>query len=241
MRGTMRYTRPVIVSILSLLAVFVWGAVRAQQPAHVPSAAPAPYFVKSAASLADLEKTLAGKGAHSGDLLKPGATALEIVWRHEEDYEQAELELHDGKDHVFFVTDGQAAFTLGGELVAPREISAGEWKAKTSRNSEVVEARKGDLLFIPHGTVHGRSAKGQKFTMLQLSFWPGGAPAPRTAAAAPAPAPAGSSSPGPALQDVAPARSKTQSAASSSVGPAVQDVAPARPKPPAAATPPAKK
>src|SRR6476659_7306698 len=98
-------------------------------PARKPAVAPVGYFVKTAASLAEVEKTLQGKGAHGADLLKPGATAIEIVWRHEEDYEQTELELHDGKDHIFFVTDGQATLTLGGELVAPREISPGEWKA----------------------------------------------------------------------------------------------------------------
>jgi quercetin dioxygenase-like cupin family protein len=143
-----------------------------------PAVAPAANFVKSAATLAELEKTLEGKGAKSADLLKPGPTAIEIVARHEDDYEQAELELHDGKDHVFFVTDGQATLTLGGELVAPREVSSGEWKAARSTGSRTIDVAKGDLVFIPHGTVHGRSAKGRRFTMLIVSFFPGGPPAP---------------------------------------------------------------
>jgi mannose-6-phosphate isomerase-like protein (cupin superfamily) len=142
--------------------------------ARRPAVAPVPYFVKTAASLAEVEKTLQGKGAHGADLLKPGASAVEIVWRHEEDYEQTELELHDGKDHVFFVTEGQAPLTLGGELVAPREVSPGEWKAAKSTNSRTVEVGKGDLVFIPHGTVHGRSANGRRFTMLIVSFLPSG-------------------------------------------------------------------
>ena len=145
-------------------------------PARRPSVAPAAYFVKSAASLADVERTLHGKGAHGADLLKPGATSIEIVLRHEDDYEQAELELHDGKDHVFFVTDGQATLTLGGELVAPREISPGEWKAAKATNARAVDVARGDLVFIPHGTVHGRSAKGRRFTMVIVSFFPGGLP-----------------------------------------------------------------
>ena len=103
--------------------------------------------MKSAASLADVERTLHGKGAHGADLLKPGATSIEIVLRHEDDYEQAELELHDGKDHVFFVTDGQATLTLGGELVAPREISPGEWKAAKATNARAVDvAQRGSRL-----------------------------------------------------------------------------------------------
>jgi mannose-6-phosphate isomerase-like protein (cupin superfamily) len=168
-----------------LLAGPASGRARADAP-RAPAAAPVPYFVKTAASLADLENTMQGPGPHNGSLLKPGATALEIVWRHEEDYEQKDVELHDGRDHVFFVTDGRATLTLGGELVAPREVSPGEWKAASSRNSQTVDVAKGDLIFIPHGTAHGRSAKGRHFTMLQLSFWPGGAPAPRSATGSPA-------------------------------------------------------
>jgi beta-lactamase class A/mannose-6-phosphate isomerase-like protein (cupin superfamily) len=144
--------------------------------ARRPSVAPAAYFVKSAASLADVERTLHGKGAHGADLLKPGSTSIEIVLRHEDDYEQAELELHDGKDHIFFVTDGQATLTLGGELVAPREISPGEWKAAKATNARAVDVARGDLVFIPHGTVHGRSAKGRRFTMVIVSFFAGGLP-----------------------------------------------------------------
>ena len=169
-----------------LLALFVLFTGTLANPARAaepvmrgPSTAVTPFFVKSAASLAELEKTLEGKGAHGAALLNPGASPLEIVWRHEEDYEQTELELHDRKEHVFFVTDGQATFTLGGQLVAPHEVSPGEWKAQGSRNSQTIEVQKGDLVFIPSGTVHSRSAKGRKFTMLQLSFWPRGILAPR--------------------------------------------------------------
>jgi mannose-6-phosphate isomerase-like protein (cupin superfamily) len=146
------------------------------RPTRAPSTAPAPFFVKSAASLADVEKTLQGKGGHSADLLKPGPTAVEIAWRHEEDWDQPEVELHDGKDHVFFVTDGKATLTLGGQLVGPHEISAGEWRAPKATGAQTVDVGKGDLVFIPHGTVHGRSAKGRHFTMLIVSFYPGGPP-----------------------------------------------------------------
>ena len=169
------------------ITVLLMAPVARSAPARKPSVAPTSYFVKSAASLAEVEKTLQGKGGHAADLLKPAATAIEIVWRHEEDFEQTELELHDGKDHVFFVTEGQATLTLGGEMVAPREVSAGEWKAAKATNTQTVNVGKGDLVFIPHGTVHGRSAKGRRFTMLLISFYPGGPPPP---APAPAPPPA---------------------------------------------------
>src|SRR5205814_2409586 len=138
---------------------------------------PVPYLVKSAASLAEIEKGLGGEGGHGADLVKPGPVALEVVWKHEQDNEQKELEVHDGRDHVFFVTEGKATFKIGGELEAPHEISPGEWRAAKVKGAQTVELKKGDLVFIPHGTPHWRSSKGSTFTMLQLSFWPGGAPA----------------------------------------------------------------
>ena len=62
------------------------------------------------------------------------------------------------------MTDGQATFTLGGELVDPREISPGEWGGQATKPEPW--SRKRGLVFIPHGTVHGRSAKGRRFTMV---------------------------------------------------------------------------
>jgi quercetin dioxygenase-like cupin family protein len=145
-------------------------------PVYAPATAPG-YFVKTAASIAEIEKTLQGKGGHAAQILGPGPSPVEIAVRHEEDWEQPELELHEGKDHVVLVTEGHATITLGGRLVEPHQISPGEWSAARSSQSQTVEVAKGDLLFIPHGTVHGRSAKGRRFTMLLVSFWPGGAPA----------------------------------------------------------------
>jgi len=177
----------------AVAALVVTSARRA--PAEAPAAsgrkpatAATPVVIKSAASLAEIEKTLQGPGGHGTTLVAPTPqTALEVAWRHEENAEDGGLEVHDGRDHVFFVTEGRAVFKLGGELDAPKEISPGEWRAPRAKGTKEVVLNKGDFAFIPHGTVHGR-AKGGKFTMLLLSFWPGGAPAEAIAAAA-APAP----------------------------------------------------
>jgi mannose-6-phosphate isomerase-like protein (cupin superfamily) len=147
------------------------------EPARKPAPATTPYLHKTAASLAEAEKTLLGPGGHAATLVPPSANvALEMAWRHEENQEVGGFESHDGRDHVFFITEGNGVFNLGGELDGPNEISPGEWRSKKAKNSREVKVAKGDVLFIPHGTVHGRG-KGGKFTMLLLSFWPGGAPA----------------------------------------------------------------
>ena len=138
------------------------------------------HIIVTAASLAEVEKTLLGQGAHGADLVKPGPGAVEVVWKHEEENVQNNVEVHEGRDHVFFVTEGKATFILGGTMEDPKEVSPGEWRAPRAAGAQTVDAKKRDLIVIPHGTVHSRSTKGSKFTMLQLSFWPGGAPAART-------------------------------------------------------------
>ena len=177
--------------VLAALVVLASRGVPAQPapPARKPAAATSPYVVKSAASLADVEKTLQGPGGHGSTLVAPAPNvALEAVWRHEENKEAGGLESHDGKDHVFFITEGHGVFVLGGEMDSPKEISPGEWRAPKGKGGKEVTADKGDFVFIPHGVVHGRG-KGGKFTMLLLSFWPGGVPAAVLAAPAVPPPP----------------------------------------------------
>lgn len=148
----------------------------AEPPARKPAVATTPFLVKSAASLAEAEKALLGPGGHAATLVPPGPNvALQIDWRHEENVEAGGYEVHDGRDHVFFVTEGNGFFNLGGELEEAKEASPGEWRSKKAKNTKLTPVAKGDVVFIPHGTVHGR-AKGGKFTMLLLSFWPGGTP-----------------------------------------------------------------
>jgi mannose-6-phosphate isomerase-like protein (cupin superfamily) len=171
---------------LAALVALAAGGAHAQPaaPAHKPAPAAGTYVLKTAASLAEAEKAFKGPGGQGSTLVPSGPnTALEAVWRHEETKEPSGLESHDGKDHVFFVTEGHALFVLGGELENPREVSPGEWRAEKGKGTKEVVVDQGGFLFIPHGLVHGRG-KGAKFTMLLLSFWPGGAPPP----APPAPA-----------------------------------------------------
>jgi mannose-6-phosphate isomerase-like protein (cupin superfamily) len=167
------------------LSTLTLTATAAPETARKPPAPSGPYLFKTAASLAEVEKTLLGTGAHGADLVKTGPGAVEVVWKHEEENVQNGVEVHEGRDHVFFVTDGKATFILGGTMEEAKEASPGEWRAPRATGAQTVDAKKGDLIVIPHGTVHSRSTKGSKFTMLQISFWPGGAPRPTTAAPRP--------------------------------------------------------
>src|ERR1700704_4341488 len=106
---------PRLAAFLAIAGLTVTASAPAA-PGRKPAAAPVPYLVKTAASLAELEKTLGGSGAHGADLVKPGPVAVEVVWKREEENQQNGVELHDGRDHVFYVTDGKAVFTLGGTL-----------------------------------------------------------------------------------------------------------------------------
>src|SRR4051812_47829097 len=94
---------------LAALAPFAAGVAQAQPaaPARKPVPAAGSYVVKTAASLAEIEKTFKGPGGQGSTLVPSGPnTALEAVWRHEENDKASGLESHDGRDHVFFITEG---------------------------------------------------------------------------------------------------------------------------------------
>jgi quercetin dioxygenase-like cupin family protein len=147
-------------------------AVLAQPPAkpRAPLRPPVPFTVFTDAALKETGAKLSA-GNLSSTLVPRGAVPLEVQLFHESQKSAPEVETHDTKDHLFFVVDGEVTFTLGGELESPREISPGEWRAKTARGTRAVVARKGDLLFVPRGTVHKRDTGKKGASVMMMSFW----------------------------------------------------------------------
>ncbi len=182
--------RTVFVFAIATLGLSLPGAVSLAQDkapgsaARTRAAAPEPYVLRDRAALEQLTRTLAAGKAEN--LVTPTvAVPLEMVVRHEKDQAQTEREVHAAKDHVFYILDGATKVGIGGELDAPREISPGEWRSTKSKGSKLLDLKKGDLVFIPQGTVHWRDCLGSEASVLMLSFWPRGLPAPAAAPTAP--------------------------------------------------------
>lgn len=65
-----------------------------------------------------------------------------------------EVEYHERVTDVMHVVQGSATIVTGGEMVAAREVAAGELRAKAIEGGRSQELREGDVLAIPSGVPH---------------------------------------------------------------------------------------
>lgn len=157
----------VIIILITVLA----GSVFANAQTRQPSTAAKPYIVKTKQSLGDLEKSLATDNKVE-DLTGGPGTQLRVAIQHDKLRENADAELHDDSDDVYYVLEGTAQLTLGGMLDSPREASPGEWRSKKINGGTSFEIKKGDLIVVPRGTPHQRnSVKGKEFSMILIKVF----------------------------------------------------------------------
>lgn len=136
-----------------------------------PSTPIRPFIVKTAQSVADLEKSLRTDNKVE-DLTGGEGTQLRVAVQHDKLRENADAEVHDASDDVFYVLEGEANLTLGGKMENPREAATGEWKSKTIVGGQTFTIKKGDLIIVPRGTPHQRnSVKGKEFSMILIKIF----------------------------------------------------------------------
>ena len=136
-----------------------------------PSEAIRPFIVMKKQSLEDLEKSLRPENKVS-DLIGGAGMQLRVAVQHDKKRENADAELHDASDDVYYVLEGSAQLTLGGKLENPREISSGEWRSPKIIGGQTFTIKKGDLIIVPRGTPHQRiSVKGKEFSMILIKIF----------------------------------------------------------------------
>lgn len=137
-----------------------------------PSSPSRPFVVKTKQQVADVMKALEKKpGNTNEDLVAASGVQMRVAIFHDQKRENDLIEVHDGSDDIYYVLDGTATLLLGGALVEANEISPGEWRAKTSTGSEKVVIKKGDLIVVPRGTPHQRTATGKTFSMILIKVF----------------------------------------------------------------------
>ena len=94
-----------------------------------PSTAIRPFIVKTKQTLTDLEKSLRIDNKVE-DLIGGEGMQLRVAVQHDKKRENADAEVHDASDDVYYVLEGSAELTLGGKLENPREATPGEWKSE---------------------------------------------------------------------------------------------------------------
>jgi len=158
---------------ITLAAIFIAAlASFASAQLRQPSDPVKPYIVKTKVDVATLEKSL--HGANKVEDLTGGAgTQLRVAVQHDDYKETSDAESHDASDDVYYVLEGEAKLTLGGKLELPREISPGEWRAKSIVGGKVFIIKKGDLIVVPRGTPHQRysTKKGKIFSLILVKIF----------------------------------------------------------------------
>ena len=156
-------------TLIFAAALILTAAAHAQT--RQPSTAIRPYIVKTKQSVAELEKTLSVDNKVE-DLTGGAGTQRRVAVQHDKLRENADAEVHDDSDDVYYVLEGSARLTLGGTLDAPREANRGEWKSKTINGGTAFDIKKGDLIVVPRGTPHQRnSIKGKQFSMILIKVF----------------------------------------------------------------------
>ncbi|MDQ3685692.1 MAG: hypothetical protein M3430_08825 [Acidobacteriota bacterium] len=143
---------------------------------RTPSSATRPFVVLPAQKLAEIEARLR-PGNNTEDVIAGEGLQTRFFVQHEKDKNDSEAEVHDNADDYHFVLEGAGTYTLGGQLDAPREISPGEWRAARVIGGQKVEVKKGDMIFVPRGTVHVRSTAGRDFSLMLVKVF--AAPVPK--------------------------------------------------------------
>ena len=136
-----------------------------------PSKPIRPFIVKTKQSVADLEKSLNGDNKVE-DLIGGEGMQLRVAVQHDEKKDTSTAESHDASDDVYYVLEGSAELTLGGQLENPKEVSPGEWRSEKIVGGQTFTIKKGDLIVVPRGTPHSRiNTKGKKFSLILIKIF----------------------------------------------------------------------
>ena len=137
-----------------------------------PSSASKPFQIKNAKDIDAMTKELERQpGNVSRDIVPAKGMQTRIAVFYDEKRENDMFEVHDSADDIYYVLGGKATLALGGELIEASEISPGEWRAKTVSGGNNFEIKKGDVVFVPRGTVHQRTVTGKGFSMILVKVF----------------------------------------------------------------------
>jgi mannose-6-phosphate isomerase-like protein (cupin superfamily) len=158
----------IVASIIAFVALSFTVSAQAKKPSS-PSK---PFQIKNAKDIESMTKELDRQtGNVSRDIVPAKGMQARIAVFHDEKRENDMFEVHDNSDDIYYVLGGKATLALGGELIDASEIAAGEWRAKTVSGGNKFEIKKGDVIFVPRGTVHQRTVTGKGFSMILVKVF----------------------------------------------------------------------
>ena len=160
------------IKYIALAVVILGVSIAASAQTRQPSTSKSPIVVKSKQQVSEIQKVLEKKpGNTNEDVVAASGIQTRVAIFHDSKRENDMNEVHDGSDDVYYVLEGNATLLLGGTLVDPKEVSPGEWRAKTATGGQRYTIRKGDLIFVPRGTPHQRTVTGKGFSMILIKIF----------------------------------------------------------------------
>jgi mannose-6-phosphate isomerase-like protein (cupin superfamily) len=153
-------------------ALVLLGSVSAAAQMRKPSEPAKPFVVRTKQQVADVYKELEKQdGNKQFDVVPAAGTQMRVAVFHDDNRVNDLFEVHDASDDIYYVLEGEATLMLGGTLIEPNEISAGEWRSKTASGGKQVNIKKGDLVVVPRGTPHQRTVTGKGFSMFLIKVF----------------------------------------------------------------------
>jgi mannose-6-phosphate isomerase-like protein (cupin superfamily) len=157
---------------LLIICCIVFAAVTSTNAQSAPSSPTKPVVIRSKQQIADVMKEIkAAEGNKQVDAVPQAGDQMRVAIFHDEKRENDLHEVHDTSDDIYYVLEGEATLMLGGSLVEPNQISAGEWRSKTATGGREVKIKKGDLVVVPRGTPHQRTVTGKGFSMILIKVF----------------------------------------------------------------------
>ncbi len=77
-------------------------------------------------------------------------------------------EAHDRYVDIFLVRAGKTRITIGGKIIAPKQISPGEWRGEKISGGKKYQIKKDDLVIIPKGLPHHHGQGSIKMVVLKI-------------------------------------------------------------------------
>ena len=77
-----------------------------------------------------------------------------------------QVEIHQADTDIFYILEGSATIITGGDAVAPKEVSSGEWRADKTTGGTTHHLAKGDVIVIPAGVPHWMPEVSNPFNYL---------------------------------------------------------------------------
>lgn len=152
-----------------IAAIILFSAVSAIAQTRQPSTTTNKIVVLRGEDLAKITKDL--KDGERKDFLTEGGLYSQF-WVESKSNKIDEAEVHDASDDYHVILEGETTYIIGGKLIDPKELKnrPGEWRSEKVEGGERITVKKGDVLFVPRGTVHQRDTRGKsvKYQIIKI-------------------------------------------------------------------------